>query len=65
MEFKVITLNFHTYQEHCGDIWYVIQEHGREVYLIAEAIARENIDLICLQEVGEHHHDRITTPYGF
>ena len=65
MELKVLTLNLHTYQEHHGDIWHVLQEHGREVYLIADAIVRENIDVICFQEVGEHFHDRITTPYGF
>ena len=65
MELKVLTLNLHTYQEHHGDVWHVLQEHGREVYLIAEAIVRENIDVICFQEVGEHFHDRITTPYGF
>jgi maltose 6'-phosphate phosphatase len=65
MELKVLSLNLHTYQQHQGDIWHVLQEHGREVYLIAEAIVRENIDVICFQEVGEHFHDRITTPYGF
>ena len=46
MELKVLTLNLHTYQEHHGDVWHVLQEHGREVYLIAEAIVRENIDVI-------------------
>jgi maltose 6'-phosphate phosphatase len=65
MESKVLTLNLHTYQQHHGDLWHVLQEHGREVYLIAEAIVRENIDVICFQEVGEHFHDRITHPYGF
>jgi len=65
MELKVLTLNLHTYQEHHGDVWHVLQEHGREIYLIADAIVRENIDVICFQEVGEHFHDRITTPYGF
>ena len=65
MELIVLTLNLHTYQEHHGDLWHVLQEHGREVYLIAEAIVRENIDVICFQEVGEHFHDRITRPYGF
>ena len=65
MELKVLTLNLHTYQEHHGDLWHVLQEHGREVYLIAEAIVHENVDVICLQEVGEHFHDHITRPYGF
>ena len=65
MELKVLTLNLHTYQEHHGDLWHVLQEHGREVYLIADAIVRENIDVVCFQEVGEHFHDRITRPYGF
>ena len=54
MELKVLTLNLHTYQEHHGDLWHVLQEHGREVYLIAKAIVRENIDVVCFQEVGEH-----------
>ena len=65
MELKVLTLNLHTYQEHHGDIWQILQEHGREVHLIAEAIVREGVDVICFQEVGEHLHDRITYPYGF
>lgn len=65
MELKILTLNLHTYQEHYGELWHVLQERGREVYLIAEAIVRENIDVICFQEVGEHFHDRITHPYGF
>lgn len=65
MELKVLTLNLHTYQEHHGDIWQILQEHGREVHLIAEAIVRERIDMICFQEVGEHLHDKITYPYGF
>ena len=65
MELKFLTLNLHTYQEHHGDILQVLQEHGRELYLIAEAIVREDIDLICFQEVGEHFHDRTTTPYGY
>lgn len=65
MELKVLTLNLHTYQEHNGDIWQILQEHGREVHLIAEAIVRERIDVICFQEVGEHLHDRVTYPYGF
>jgi len=65
MELTVLTLNLHTYQEHRGDLWHVLQEHEREVYLIAEAIVHENIDVICFQEVGEHFHDHITRPYGF
>ena len=65
MELKVLTLNLHAYQEHHGDVWHVLQEHGREVYLITEAIVSENIDVICFQEVGEHFRDRITNPYGF
>jgi maltose 6'-phosphate phosphatase len=65
MEVRFLTLNLHTYQEHHGDIWHVLQEHEREVYLIAEAIVRENIDVSCFQEVGEHVHDRVATPYGF
>ena len=65
MKLKVLTLNLHTYQEHHGDLWHVLQEHGREVYLIAEAIVHEDIDVICFQEVGEHFHDPITLPYGF
>ena len=52
MELKVLTLNLHTYQEHHGDIWHVLQEHEREVYLIAEAIVRENIDVICFRKLG-------------
>ena len=65
MELKVLTLNLHTYQEHHGDIGQVLKEHEREVYLIADAIVRENIDVICFQEVGEHCRDRMTHPYGF
>ena len=64
MELKVLTLNLHTYQEHRGDLWHVLQEHEREVHLIANAIVRENIDVVCFQEVGEHFHDHITRPYG-
>jgi endonuclease/exonuclease/phosphatase family metal-dependent hydrolase len=48
-----------------GDLCHVLQEHEREVHLIADAIVREDIDLICFQEVGEHLHDHITRPYGF
>lgn len=65
MKLKILTLNLHTYQEHSGDIWDVLREHGREVSLIAEAIVRENVDVVCFQEVGEHVDDRITIPYGF
>ena len=59
MELKVLTLNLHTYQEHHGDIRYILKEHEREVYLISDAIVRENIDVICFQEVGEYCRDRI------
>jgi maltose 6'-phosphate phosphatase len=60
MELKILTLNLHTYQEHHGDLWHVLQAHEREVYLISEAIVRENVDVLCFQEVGEYFHDPIT-----
>lgn len=65
MIFSLLTLNLHTYQQHprqnCFETMHL---HEREVHIIAEAIAQQNIDVICFQEVGEYRHDPITQPYG-
>ncbi|KJV06076.1 endonuclease/exonuclease/phosphatase family protein [Methylocucumis oryzae] len=65
MELSLLTLNLHCYQQHPRTCPFdTMHQHEREVWIIAEAIAQQGIDVICLQEVGEYHHDPITQPYG-
>jgi maltose 6'-phosphate phosphatase len=65
MELLLLTLNLHTYQQHQRHCPFeTMHQHEREVHIIAEAIARLRIDIICFQEVGEYLHDPITCPYG-
>lgn len=65
MNISVLTLNLHTYQQHaCYCPFETMHHHEREVHIIADAIKRENIDIICFQEVGEYLHDPISQPYG-
>lgn len=65
MELSLLTLNLHTYQQHPRHCPFeTMHQHEREVQIIADAIARQNIDVICFQEVGEYRHDPITEPYG-
>ncbi len=65
MELSLLTLNLHTYQQHQHHCCYeTMHRHEREVQIIAEAIARLQVDVICFQEVGEYMHDPITYPYG-
>jgi maltose 6'-phosphate phosphatase len=45
---KAMTLNLHTYQE---------EDQQRKFAQVARAIREQEIDLVCLQEVGEHWND--------
>ena len=45
---KVLTLNLHTYQE---------EDQPRKFAQVARAICEQNVDLVCLQEVGENWND--------
>lgn len=65
MELSLLTLNLHTYQQHPRHCPFeTMHRHEREVHIIAEAAAHQNIDVICFQEVGEYLHDPIGHPYG-
>ena len=65
MNFSLLTLNLHTYQQHPSDCCFdAMHRHEREVNIIAEAIAHLGIDVICFQEVGEYMHDPIADRYG-
>ncbi len=65
MEFSLLTLNLHTYQQHWHQCSFeTMHRHEREMQIVAEAIARLQIDVVCFQEVGEFMHDPITYPYG-
>ena len=46
--FKVLTLNLHTWQE---------EDQLEKFATVARAIRERKIDLVCLQEVGEHWND--------
>ncbi len=65
MELSLLTLNLHTYQQHpeyCP--FETMHRHEQEVHIIAEAIAHQNIDVVCFQEVREYLYDPIAFPYG-
>jgi len=65
MEFSLLTLNLHTYQQHPRHCSFeTMHLHEREVRIIAEAMAHLRVDIACFQEVGEYLHDPITRPYG-
>lgn len=46
--FRVLILNLHCYQE---------ENQEQKLATIARAIVEQNIDVVCLQEVGEHWND--------
>ncbi|MBF0288363.1 MAG: endonuclease/exonuclease/phosphatase family protein [SAR324 cluster bacterium] len=65
MGFRLLTINLHTYQEHqCWSLWETVKAHDREARIISEAIAQQEVDIVCFQEVGESIYESITTPYG-
>jgi maltose 6'-phosphate phosphatase len=65
MNLSLLTLNLHTYQQHARHCPFeTMHHHEREVLIIAEAIARLGVDVVCFQEVGEYLHDPIHYPYG-
>ncbi len=66
MGFRLLTLNLHTYQEHhCWSLWDTVHAHDREVHIISEAIAQQQVDIVCFQEVGESIYEQMTYPYGW
>ena len=65
--FTILTLNLHSYQEEkqAGDSAAErIAKHAPLFDHIATAILDLNVDVVCLQEVGEWRHESLTVPYG-
>ena len=67
MNFTILTLNLHSYQEFKsqGDTFAKrLQKHEPLFDRIATAITDLNVDVVCLQEVAEARTELLTTPYG-
>jgi maltose 6'-phosphate phosphatase len=66
VEWSLLTLNLHTYQQHVRECpLETMHLHEREVGIVAEAMAQQRVDMACFQEVGEWVGDPATQPYGY
>ena len=67
MNFTILTLNLHSYQEHKtleDTVLERLRKHEPLFDRIASAIIDLDIDVVCLQEVAEVRTESLTTPYG-